>query len=584
MRSGIVPSILCTAFFFGLGVSGASALGEEKITIGGKTGWGLIAGMESLTRLQRIRPREVLALSSKSVKNADIIDMELSFDEANGKFNDTSGNYALIRGSHVQSAKEGWARHGAGAAFFPGTLVVTTASNGASSGTGTAATNAVLSIRAANNRALFSAGRNLEDFSIEFWLYPVTLESGERIFAWNAALPALGQQTILCRAVKNRLVWDFDNFFTSAGNENAIHVSLGAKTAIAPKIWSHHKVRFDALSGSLEYFANGVLEDIVYTRRQGTPHSGGILNGEIYMPLVGERGSFSLGERYNGLLDEFIIKGRDNPDDDSVGFTGTDAAYIDMDEKAPPRYKSEGGSFRTRPLQTSEFESAILQINVKGGKLRSGGTRNSSGAAVLTEQRTSGDFKFEGGAQIAFFVRYSDDAFMLKWEQWTSFTPGKALQNVNGRFVEIMANFYPSGDNEESPFIEELEIVYLPGKRPSPPVNIVAVAENGAVTLRWKPPAGDGAPAGAVSGVKPADIGGYLVYYGSASGEYLGIGSRAGDSPVDAGLANSVRIDNLTNGALYYFSVAAYPKAGAAYPGNFSKEVSARPLSTELYD
>jgi hypothetical protein len=75
-------------------------------------------------------------------------------------------------------------------------------------------------------------------------------------------------------------------------------------------------------------------------------------------------------------------------------------------------------------------------------------------------------------------------------------------------------------------------------------------------------------------------VGGYLVYYGTASGEYFGDLTSAG-SPVDAGNRTSFRLEGLKNGTLYYFAVAAYntePGRQVVEPGAFSRETAARPL------
>jgi hypothetical protein len=103
---------------------------------------------------------------------------------------------------------------------------------------------------------------------------------------------------------------------------------------------------------------------------------------------------------------------------------------------------------------------------------------------------------------------------------------------------------------------------------------VTAAARDGAVELSWRPSAG-------------SDLGGYLVYFGTSGGEYLGeiviLNKGMTRSPIDAGNRTSLRIEGLTNGTLYYFAVAAY---GLAYrgggdgrgAGEFSREVAARPL------
>ncbi|MDR0387680.1 MAG: fibronectin type III domain-containing protein, partial [Treponema sp.] len=115
------------------------------------------------------------------------------------------------------------------------------------------------------------------------------------------------------------------------------------------------------------------------------------------------------------------------------------------------------------------------------------------------------------------------------------------------------------------PYLEELRVVYVAGEPPHPPSMVTAVARNGAVDLSWRP--------------SPSrDVEGYLVYYGTSRGEYFGEDAVSGPSPVNVGKRTSMHIDGLTNGVLYYFAVSAYDRANAPRAGEFSREVTARPL------
>jgi hypothetical protein len=96
---------------------------------------------------------------------------------------------------------------------------------------------------------------------------------------------------------------------------------------------------------------------------------------------------------------------------------------------------------------------------------------------------------------------------------------------------------------------------------------VAAVARNGAVDISWR-------------ASPDTDLSGYLVYFGAASGEYFGESAVLGASPIDAGKRTSLRVDGLKNGALYYFTVAGYDRNNPADAGEFSREVSARPLRT----
>ncbi|HSV56850.1 MAG TPA: fibronectin type III domain-containing protein, partial [Magnetospirillaceae bacterium] len=66
----------------------------------------------------------------------------------------------------------------------------------------------------------------------------------------------------------------------------------------------------------------------------------------------------------------------------------------------------------------------------------------------------------------------------------------------------------------------------------------------------------------------------------SAPGEYHGTDADQGRSPLDVGNVTSVTLTGLRNGRLYYFAVTSYDAVLPRRPGEFSREVSARPSRT----
>jgi hypothetical protein len=148
---------------------------------------------------------------------------------------------------------------------------------------------------------------------------------------------------------------------------------------------------------------------------------------------------------------------------------------------------------------------------------------------------------------------------------WVPFEPGMELKNIRGRYLQLAAEFYPSGDGETTPYLEELRIVYIPDKPPRPPSVIAVLPLDGAVELSWNNSA-------------DRDVTGYLVYYGTSRGDFFGEDAILGVSPINVGKRNSVRIEGLSNGVLYYFAVSAYDRINPVHVGEFSREVSARPL------
>jgi hypothetical protein len=137
---------------------------------------------------------------------------------------------------------------------------------------------------------------------------------------------------------------------------------------------------------------------------------------------------------------------------------------------------------------------------------------------------------------------------------------------LRGRFIQIAADFYPGANGETTPYLSELRIFYESVEPPPPPSLVSAVAKNGAVELTWR-------------ASTARDTAGYMVYFGTAMGDYL-----AKDSPIDVGNRTSFRIEGLNNGTLYFFAIAAYSRLDDGVrglytdPGEFSREVVARPL------
>jgi hypothetical protein len=214
----------------------------------------------------------------------------------------------------------------------------------------------------------------------------------------------------------------------------------------------------------------------------------------------------------------------------------------------------------TRTLDLGYADSRILKIEACGGR-----TSNSSGK-VRNEYAGNGSLRFSDHSEMQFFIRLSNSPYSWNEVPWIPINPGMELPQFRGRYVQLAVDFYPGADGETSPYLSELRVVYNAAEPPPPPTYVAAVARDGAVELTWR-------------ATTSRDVGGYYVYYGTASGDYL-----EAKSPIDAGNRTSILINGLKNGTLYYFAVAAYnrPESGERYfvpdPGEFSREVAARPL------
>jgi hypothetical protein len=558
--------ILTALFYLFLTVSGSlSALDGELVSIGGAAAWDG-AKYQGLTETNKLRPWPVLTLTSGGAA-ASSLDLALSFEEGKPElFVDRAGRYRVKSdgGSAISTAGSPWARMGKEAVLFSASTVGLRAGQKA-----LPASAGPLTVEPYRRDALFAPGRNIGDFSLEFWVYPLNMENGEQLLSWFAisapkgfsplagggipASPAapegyagLISQRIQCAVLKNRFRWTFEDFFFSPDAGESLDLTLSGQSPVVPKTWSHHLIRFNADTGFLEYLVNGNSEDIVYASSSGRE------GGEVYTPLVGEGGQFTLGRRFSGMMDEFRIH-----------------AAFDVEPELR-RYPASGGWMESRAIDLGENSSRVLSLEASGGSigLKDGRTHNEYGG--------KGDFRFADNSAIQFFLRAADNPYRWTDGDWRTVIPGADLPDtLKGRYVQVAAVLYPSGDGEISPYLEEIRLLYQPNRPPRPPSQVMAVASDGTVTLSWK-----SSPDG--------DTAGYLVYYGTARGEYFGEGAILGASPLDAGKRNSLRIEGLRNGKVYYFAVAAYSlnaPPGASSPGEperhvgeFSRELSARPL------
>ncbi|MDR0375279.1 MAG: hypothetical protein LBH85_06090 [Treponema sp.] len=526
--------VLLSLSFFTL-FSPLFGLGELTLRIGQDAGWSLIEKREGVAEVDAQRPWPALALvAAQPAAPSVYTDMSLAFDESSpDRFDDGAGHYKVTvqNAGAVSQVGRLMARYGAGAAVF-------SERSGASA-------HAPLVITPRSQDALFASGKRVGDFSVEFWTQPFNMGAGEQVFSWSAAKQRTRtgyiMQYVTCAASKNRFQWTFLDFFASPHDDARSTITLIGITPIIPKTWSHHLIRFDAHTGLLEYLVNGKIEAIAYATSTGRE------GGDVYTPLIGEDGSLALGEQFSGLLDEVRISGGYRIDTEIGGTVYT------------AKFPASGGRIETRGIDLGEPNVQILRVDALTGRLSFVDNK------VRNEFAGNATFKFSDESALQFFIRTSDSPY--RWiSEWQALTPGVPLdEHVKGRYVQLAVHFYPSGDGEASPYLDEIRVVYKPDEPPLPPTLVVAIAGDGVVDLSWK-------------NSPDIDTMGYFVYYGTVSGTYFGADSLLGESPIDVGKRTAIRIDGLKNGTLYYFAVAAYDSLSPPHLGMFSREVTARPL------
>jgi hypothetical protein len=529
-------------------------IGEKTISLGGAAAWNLVEYRAGITQVSSVRRYPVLVLSSAANSTAgspvlsvtpansaaSALDLALSFDERTpDSFKDSTNHYRIIVSPDLETTDRYFPRAGTGAALFRG--ISPPGSGGP------------LVIEPQSRDALFAPDSHIRDFTLEFWLYPLNMENGEQILSWISSRsipasqnPAAGgggrdryaSQRIQCEVSKNRLQWSFIGFFVSPDLTGHIDITIGGTTPVVPKTWSHHLIRFDSVTGMLEYMVNGKTEAIEYVS------PGSREGGEVYTPVTGDSGNFVLGGQFMGIMDEFKIHG----------------AWIV--NPVIQKYPLRGGRMETKAIDLGEGNSVVFKVDASGGRT------SITEAGIKGEFRENGRFRFADDSELQFFIRTADNPYVWDDADWQSFTPGADIAgNIRGRYVQLAVDFYPSADSEASPYLEELRITYLPDEPPLPPASLTAVAVDGGVQLRWK-------------SSPDTDTIGYLVYYGEGRDYYFSEDALQGASPIDVGKRNTIILDGFTNGTLYYFRVAAYDRrTGASFhAGEFSREVSARPL------
>lgn len=545
-QSIALVGVLVISFF--LMFSLVEAQQYPVLRLGGTEGWSLVE--ERWGVREEVRGGSSFLVLSSVTGGTSLpatVDLALSFDQSNpSQYRDSQGRYDLEMGSSVLAGGSSQAWRGAGVAVF-GALEEILGSAGADSGNpqgalgGSGNLQGPVGGRPPNSSggikvfprqgALFRGPRRIQDFSIEFWLYPYTMENGQQILDWTSIhqRPDGKQvfQRIRCQVTRNRLEWIFQDFFVSPDERQGTTISLRGLTTPLPKTWSHHLIRYEAKTGLLEYLVNGQIEGVAYTTATGRE------GGTLYAPLVGRNGEFILGQRYTGAMDEVFVH----------------SIYVEqpMLSRLPPA----GGYVVSRPLDLGATNSRLVRVDATAyPKIEDRGVSSTSWLAP----------------EIRLYVRMVDAPIEGDEKGWIPVRPGLPLGSEfpRGRYVQIRAEFYASSDGKQSPSLQEIRLFYEPDKPPPPPSQLVAIPRNGAVELRWKPSA-------------DTDVAGYVVYYGMASGEYFGTDAVQGPSPIRLGPGTSVVIEGLQNGRVYYFAVAAYDNAQPPHEGELSREVAVRP-------
>ncbi|MFP4364270.1 MAG: LamG-like jellyroll fold domain-containing protein [Spirochaetia bacterium] len=491
-------SIILTLIIIVLIVSQAWSQ-EEEVVLGLTDNWGSVLETENIRFFEGRYGYQDFQLQDGEYLPESATDLLLHFN-ADGVYDSAEQYFVLNQDIEIT---ERHFRKGTGAAAFYGNR------------TG-------LELQPATPEALFNPGTQVEDFTIEFWMYPTTMHEGETVFRWrgsrwNSDQTMVVPQEIRCSIRERKLVWNFDNVFLPP-DLSEFSVSLEGLTSLIPRQWHHHMIRFDSDTGMIEYLLDGTPEAITYSNPVAREAA------EFYIPYIGRAagGTVVIGSDYNGFLDEVRI---------TKEF---------VEDPLLERYR----------LRTGHIITQVFDMDYNNSRLLS----------------TDASIQAPADTNVQYYYRISNTrtAYSTLEGEWVQFQPGVFSEEIRGRFLQFMIELFPDGLGSESPVVSSFSFTFEPDLPPPAPMRITADPGNGEIHLRW-------------TQVTDDDIEGYLVYYGTRPGRYFGSSAENGESPIDAGNETSIVIDGLENGQIYYFTVAAYDASNPPHISDFSEEISARP-------
>ena len=376
--------------------------------------------------------------------------------------------------------------------------------------------------------SMFGTEGLIGSFSIEFWLKPSIVENGEIVLQWHSSRNAFGKiiyQMISASFSNGHMEWLLSNIFDLfyQGNDNLI---MKGNSTLVPDSWSYHVLSFDAETGLLEYIVDGHTEDLKFITTTG--HEG----GDIPLVLLGVPANLEICSEYTGQIDDFRLsrKSYSLPDSQSADNAGSIEHF---------KYDRGGAYFRTKPMMVS-----------------AGSSLDSLDVEMDVPSETA----------VNLYVRSGDNQYNWTdtFPEWKPVSNREEISGVTGLYFQIAAELFPNGDGAASPTITSIKLNYNELPLPLPPFSVKAIAGDGTVTLQWNYSVDETA-------------GGYYVYYGNRSGEYLGRVAVEGASPINVGNVTSITLTGLKNGTIYYFAVATWSKYNENVIGALSKEVFARP-------
>ncbi|WDI35354.1 hypothetical protein PVA45_06490 [Entomospira entomophila] len=361
--------------------------------------------------------------------------------------------------------------------------------------------------------SIFAGSQEKQNFSIGFWVNPLRLGDGEILFSYRSSIEHADQlihQSISAFIEADRIVWRFENVFFLE-NGDPILIELMGEPILRGE-WVHQLVSMDVSRGFIQLLQNNEIVATRYTSIDN--YAGSIISQPKFQGRKGQE--LRIGEFY-GYLDGFLIS-RD---------------FIDRTSLS--RYESRG-HFITEPIPVHGM--ILEQIS------------------VIAEQQDS--------AEIRMLARASQSAMVLQnmsnESGWVEVNADffQKIERDQVRFIQLRADFFAGRSRLSSPTLRDIHVEYIKRPLPAVPGNLRYDRELNQLRILWQP-------------LMTANVAGYRLYFGTASGEYFG-SLEQGLSPIDIGMDHMISLSGLVQGRMYYFSLVSYDEHGVE--SQFSPELA----------
>jgi hypothetical protein len=407
--------------------------------------------------------------------------------------------------------------------------------------------------------SLFFSDPVLQNFTIDFFLYPTNVHDSIVVFSWHA--PTVDTDTgfsgLKLFFDGGRLRWQFDNVFHDREGIPAT-ITIGEKDITPLNEWHHHALHYNSDEGLITLYFDGEESNLFWVT-QNRREDGSQLQGKFSRYLAVP---ITLGDHFLGYIDEFRIS-REHPH----FFTG---------------------EYRSRGLVLSK----VIDLKHRGTKLVKilWDSIEEQGTAIRVFCRISDryflptadstvDLSFETPQmrEVTYLDRSSENVSgsIAGWKRVNQPPEWIGVRNdvefvdrvLKGRYLQWKVELFGTG-GVHSPLLKNIGVVIEPDPPPTPPILLEAHPLDGAAKLTWIKN-------------KEIDISGYKVYYGDSSLNYFGSGSNLGDSPVfvygadGTDFTMSFAMEGLENEQVYFFSITAVDDSNQE--SGFSKEFIVRP-------